>query len=533
MRTIRLLLLGHLIALLFGLGGLLIALPHPELWAGSRFGGDVYTFGITYGGSLHILLGAATMLTLGMVFIGRRRTLIFFGVAVGLSLTSELIVNGTGWPFGNYAYTNFLGYKVLGRVPFTIPVSWFYVGFSAFLLANVLSQTYFKGHRAVWSVAVGAYLLTVWDLVLDPAMAHDSMTVRFWTWSQHGPYFGMPVQNFVGWTLTGVFFMGISRALWLGAPKVGDYPAWIPFGVYIANMVFAMTLSLSVGLWQPALAAVILGWIPALLALRAKPLTSPAVTPRGDVVHRHQPSPFAAVAGTIVREGARLIAARRLSIEILGEEHLPSSGPVLLACRHYHHLYDGCALIATTRRPIHILVALDWVKSRWLRQIMEAACRAVCWPVILRDDGLRRQSGQPAYQPREVRRYLHQAIDESVELLRSGDVLVVFPEGYPNVDPNFTPKTDLDEILPFRSGFVRLVERAQRAGVSAIPILPVGLAYGPETTGRLTVRFGTPLYLDKSTDREWVIRSVQLAVQALSEPALEFATAVPREVGGH
>jgi len=533
MKTIRLLFAGHLIALLFGIGGILIALPHPELWAGSRFGGDVYTFGLTYGGSLHILFGAATMLAFGVLFIGWRRTLIFFGVTVALSLSSELIGTGTGWPFGNYAYTSFLGYKILGRVPFTIPLSWFYVGFSAFLLANILAQTRFKRFRAIWSVAIGAYLLTVWDLVLDPAMAHDSMTIRFWTWSQHGPYFGMPVQNFVGWTLTGVLFMGISLALWRSAPGPREYPVWIPCGVYIANMLFAMTLSLSVGLWEPAVAAVILGWLPALLALRAQPPAATATLPGGDVAQQTQPSPFEAVAGSIVQHGARLVAGRRLSVEVEGEEYLPASGPVLLACRHFHHLYDGCALIATTRRPVHILVALDWVKSQPLRQIMEAACRSVRWPVILRDDGLRRQSGRTAYQSSEVRRYLRRAIRESVELLRSGEMLVVFPEGYPNVDPNFTPKSDLFETLPFRSGFVRLVELAQRDGSPAIPILPVGLAYGTEHTGRLTVRFGAPIYVDESTDRESIVRSVESAVRALSEPELTFATAIPREAVGH
>ncbi|HVB65614.1 MAG TPA: carotenoid biosynthesis protein [Nitrolancea sp.] len=533
MRTIRLLFAGHLLALIFGLGGLLLALPHPELWAGSRFGGDVYTFGINYGGSLHILLGAATMFTFGVLYLGWRRTLIFFFVTVTLALSSELIGTGTGWPFGNYAYNDGLGYKILGRVPFTIPLSWFYVGFSAFLLANTLSYAKLKRFRAVWSVAIGAYLLTVWDLVLDPAMAHDSMTIRFWTWSQHGPYFGMPIQNFVGWTLTGVIFIGISRALWRGAPEIREYPVRLPFGVYLANMVFAMVLSLSVGLWEPALAAVILGWIPAWLAWHVQPPRYPTAFDRGDTTNRHQPGPSEAVARSIVRGGARIVAGRRLAIEVQGAQNLPAAGPVLIACRHYHHLFDGCALIASIDRPVHILVALDWVKSRSMRRIMEAACRAVRWPVILRDDGLRRQTGQRAYQPQEVQRYLRQAVRESIELLRSGEVLLVYPEGYPNVDPNFTPKTDLDETLPFRAGFVRLVEMAQHAGAATIPIVPVGLAYSSAHPGRLTLRFGPPIYVGSSTDRDRVVRSVESSVHALSEPERVFETIVPREAVGH
>ena len=54
----------------------------------------------------------------------------------------------------------------------------------------------------------------VWDLVLDPAMAHETLPVTFWVWNQTGPYFGMPVQNFVGWAGTALLFMGLSRWLW-------------------------------------------------------------------------------------------------------------------------------------------------------------------------------------------------------------------------------------------------------------------------------------------------------------------------------
>ncbi len=138
MKRIWVLFGAHVAALAFGLGGILIALPNPHLWAGSEWGADVFEFGMSYGGSLHIVLGALTMLLFGGMVIGWRRTGIFFVVTVVLSLSSELIGTGTGWPFGNYEYTSGLGYKVLGRVPFTIPLSWFYIGFASYLLGNTL-----------------------------------------------------------------------------------------------------------------------------------------------------------------------------------------------------------------------------------------------------------------------------------------------------------------------------------------------------------------------------------------------------------
>jgi carotene biosynthesis associated membrane protein len=277
MRLARLLLIAHLAALGFGLAGILIAIPNPQLWADQAWGLKVFNFGITYAGSLHIVLGALAMFTFGVYALGWRRTAIFFALSVPISLSAELIGTGTGWPFGNYAYTNFLGYKIAGHVPFSIPLSWFYVGFASLLLGSVIASRRGLRPRGAWSVGLGVWFLTVWDLVLDPAMAHKSLPVKFWEWSQTGPYFGMPIQNFAGWTATGLIFMSLSRWAWRrGADPDRDRIAvWFPLTVYAANAFFAMVLSASVGLWLPVLLALLLGLLPATLARRAGP-TRPA-----------------------------------------------------------------------------------------------------------------------------------------------------------------------------------------------------------------------------------------------------------------
>ncbi|MBV9579442.1 MAG: carotenoid biosynthesis protein [Chloroflexi bacterium] len=260
MTVARFLLIGHAVALVFGLGGMLIALPHPELWSSSPLGRQVFAFGMQYSGSLHMVLGAAAMFAFSLVTLGWRRTLIFFVLACGLSVSAELIGTGTGYPFGNYEYTSGLGYKVLGRVPFSIPLSWFYMGLASFMLGSLLAR-----RQPVWSVVMGVYLLTAWDLVLDPAMAHPGLALNFWIWHQSGPYFGMPVQNFAGWTATGALFMGLSRWLWRSDPPV--IPAGFPLTVYVLNLAFAIVLSAAGDVWVPiglALAAgcgaIALGW---------------------------------------------------------------------------------------------------------------------------------------------------------------------------------------------------------------------------------------------------------------------------------
>lgn len=259
---------AHLGALVFGLVGILVMLPHPELWQDDPNAVRVFTWSMEHAGATHILLGAAAMFAYGVVTIGWRKTTIFAIVSSTLSLGFELFGTGTGWPFGNYAYTSFLGYKVLDRVPYTIPLSWFYMGFASYLLARMLVDRLRLGSVTGWTIGLGAWLLTVWDLVLDPAMAHESLRIRFWVWDETGPYFGMPVKNFVGWTVTALVFMVVSRLLWREEAEVRRRSLQLPLVVYAANLAFAMVLSAGVGLWLPIVLAAVLGLAPAALAAR-------------------------------------------------------------------------------------------------------------------------------------------------------------------------------------------------------------------------------------------------------------------------
>jgi putative membrane protein len=258
----------HAMALTLGLYGILVAIPHPETWASAPGAAQFYAFAINKTGGTGMFLGALAMLVFGIGSIGARRTLLFFLASFCLSAAAELTGTKTGWPFGGYEYTDFLGYKLLGRVPVAVPMSWFYMGFASFLLADAIVVARGWANRTFCSVLLGAYLLTAWDLVLDPSMAAPQMQyIHFWIWHETGPYFGMPLRNLAGWFGTGLLFIAVGRLAWREpAPPV--VAVAIPFTVYAVNVVWSMVLSASAGMWPTAIAAVVFSLIPAALALQ-------------------------------------------------------------------------------------------------------------------------------------------------------------------------------------------------------------------------------------------------------------------------
>ncbi len=185
-------------------------------------------------------------------------------------------------------------------------------------------------------------------------------------------------------------------------------------------------------------------------------------------------------------------------VVVEGLERVPRTGPVLLAARHYHHLLDGAVLVHHLARPVHIVVGLDWTANARQRRWMERACAWAHYPVILRPATTGASGG---YAANEVRRYLRSGVRDAASLLRDGRVVLVFPEGYPVVDPTAPDATpharDGDGLLPFAAGFCTIADVARRGGAAVIAVVPVGFRYEPRgARWRITARFGAPLSAD-------------------------------------
>lgn len=269
-RAERFSLVSHILSMAFGLAGLLWVLPHPEIIAAlGNWGQTAFRWSMAGGGVVYILLGAVAVSIAIYRLLGMKAFLAFFIPSVSLSLSSELLGTSTGFPFGEYEYLSGLGYKIGGLVPFTIPLSWFYLGCTAYLLARAgLDGVSLPGWlRQVGAIALGAVLLTSWDFVLDPAMSQT--LVPFWQWNQPGAFFGMPYQNFAGWLGTGALFMSVAALFWPGGSLgVTREQLGVPLAVYLSNFAFSAIMSFAASLWIPVLLGLVLGAFPAVLLWR-------------------------------------------------------------------------------------------------------------------------------------------------------------------------------------------------------------------------------------------------------------------------
>jgi uncharacterized membrane protein len=155
--------------------------------------------------------------------LGWRQALLFFGISAVITWLLEEIGVASGALFGAYHYTDALGPK-LGFVPLLIPIAWFMMIYPSHVIANLIGTGKPVGTgggvvRIVWLSALGAMTMTAWDLLIDPGMS--SPPEQAFVWERGGPYFGVPLENFIGWLLTTFVIFFIYR---LVERKIGVRP---------------------------------------------------------------------------------------------------------------------------------------------------------------------------------------------------------------------------------------------------------------------------------------------------------------------
>ena len=164
---------------------------------------------------VHLTLMVAFALLHAPLPYGFKGALAFAGICLVVSNIFENVGVATGFPFGPYHYTDALGPK-LAYVPLLIGPAYLGVGYMAWVIGTILVGDVKRAASALSTFAapfIAAFVMVLWDLSLDPAA---STVAKWWIWRDGGGFFGVPLQNFLGWYLTVFVFMQLF-ALYLRA----------------------------------------------------------------------------------------------------------------------------------------------------------------------------------------------------------------------------------------------------------------------------------------------------------------------------
>jgi putative membrane protein len=184
------------------------------------------------------------VLTLALYWdtLGPWKSLAFLLAASLIGAGSELLGTNTGIPFAPYSYTDRLGPKILGDVPYFIPTSWYALSLLSYDLGGRLRIG--VAGRAIAT----ALLMIVWDVSLDPAMNQGGGTFVFWDYPGGGPYFGMPWVNWYGWFVTSILIALAFEVLGGMRPAPDALSLKWAEPVYALNVLFPISICLLYGL---------------------------------------------------------------------------------------------------------------------------------------------------------------------------------------------------------------------------------------------------------------------------------------------
>jgi len=178
----------------------------------------------------------------------------------------------------------------------------------------------------------------------------------------------------------------------------------------------------------------------------------------------------------VVRALARLLMKifyRR--IDVIGLEHVPARGPLIVVANHQNALVDPMLLLATLPRRLVPIAKAPLFHSPLFAPFLRLAGAI---PVRRRQD-----EPDAGLDPNRNAAMFASA----TAALRDGRAILIFPEGVSQAEPR---------LMPLRTGAARLVLGAELP--ERVAILPVGLVFddpGSFRTGRALVLVGAPLVM--------------------------------------
>jgi 1-acyl-sn-glycerol-3-phosphate acyltransferase len=196
-------------------------------------------------------------------------------------------------------------------------------------------------------------------------------------------------------------------------------------------------------------------------------------------------------------------------VEVVGIEHLPDSGPVLLASNHPNALVDALVVGCTLRRPVTLTAKATLLENPVTRALLRAAGVV---PLRRASDALRSAGGadgglDPARNA--------DAFAAVLDVLEAGGMVLIFPEGKSHSDP---------ALAPLKTGLARIATMARvERKLHPLPIIPVGLTFErkSEPRSRVLMHLGPPIVVENDAagqpnDIAALTRRVDMGLRAVT-----------------
>ncbi|MGA2809327.1 MAG: carotenoid biosynthesis protein [Terracidiphilus sp.] len=163
--------------------------------------------------ALDVLSAMAFALIDGARHYRLRGILVFAFICIVIGNITENIGVVTGFPFGHYFFVELMGPKLF-HVPVLLGLAYIGMAYVSWTLARLITgnpQAPLGGTRLVTLPLVASFVMVAWDLAEDPVW---STVLHGWIWRDGGPWFGVPVSNYLGWYGT-VLLIYLLFALYL------------------------------------------------------------------------------------------------------------------------------------------------------------------------------------------------------------------------------------------------------------------------------------------------------------------------------
>jgi len=168
--------------------------------------------------ALHVIPPALFALVHGAARYRLRGIVVFFAICLIVGGAFENIGVLTGFPFGHYFFTSLMGPKIL-FVPVLLALAYVGMAYLSWTLAILILRAggsgALAGSPSVTVPLTASFIMVAWDFAMDPVW---STILHAWIWRDGGPYFGVPISNFIGWFFT-VYLIFQLFALYARSPS--------------------------------------------------------------------------------------------------------------------------------------------------------------------------------------------------------------------------------------------------------------------------------------------------------------------------